>query len=198
VADDEKPTSDEKPPSARKSGSGGKTAVGGGDPKKDLVPPAPTPTSSQYGTNEDVKKQGDEVAGRNSESDLAGGSYATTGTAAPLTPSDQHTQVVPILGDPATSTSHIAAAAGLSVYPGEQHVALVDENGDRVSGDDLFDDPGEHFTYLVARRRVFEQFRYPGSTDVATRLFYNEGGQVDRREARRITEAIALQEQHAL
>jgi hypothetical protein len=196
VADDEKPKADERPePASRR---GGKQSVGGGDAKKDLIPGAPVPTSSQYGTNEKVKAQGDKVAGQNSEADLAGGSYAVTGLAAPLTPSDQHTQVVPILGDPDTSTSHVPASAGLSVYPGEQHVALVGEDGQKIGADDLFDDPGEHFTFVTAKQRVFEQFRYSGSTEVATRLFYAAGRRVDRGEARRIKQAITLQEQHAL
>lgn len=174
----------------------GRRAAGGD--KKDLLPQAPAPTSSQYGTNEDVKAQGNKVAAQNGEADKAGGSYATTGLAAPLTPSDQHTQVVPVLGDPATSTSAIPASAALSTYPGEQHVALVDEGGNTIGADDLFTDPGENFTYVVAAKRVYEQFRYYGATDVTTRLFYAKGRQVPRGDARRIKEAITLQEQHAL
>lgn len=199
MADDEKVQPDEKAQQPKQDARRGRRAAGdGGDPKKDLVPPMPTPTSSQYGTNEAVKAQGDKVAGKNNEADLAGGSYATTGLAAPLTPSDQHTQVVPILGDPATSTSHVPASAGLRTYPGEQHIGLVDEDGNTLGADDLFEDPGEHFTYVVAKQRVHEQFRYPGSEDTATRLFYAKGRQVPRGEAKRLRDAVRLQQDHAL
>lgn len=193
---------DEQPANGQDKAKGGpakgRSAAQGGDPKKDLVAAPPVPTSSQYGTHEGVKAQGDKVREQNSEADLGGGSYATTGLAAPLTPSDQHTQVVPILGDPATSTSHVPAAAGLMVYPGEQHVGLVDENGNDVDPDDLFEDPGAHTTYMTATRRVYEQFRYPGSTEVATRLFYTAGRQVPRGEAERLVQAVRLQRQHAI
>jgi hypothetical protein len=183
---------------ASKGPAKGRRAAQGGDPAKDLIEAPRTPTSSQYGTNEAVKAQGDKVLEQNSQQDLAGGSYATTGLAAPLTPSDQHTQVVPVLGDPDTSTNHVSTSAGLLTYPGEQHVGLVDENGDEVDPDSLFEDPGEHTTYVTAKGRVFEQFRYPGTTEVATRLFYTAGARVDRGEARRLKEAVRLQRQYGL
>ena len=166
--------------------------------KKDLLAAPPVPVSSQYGTNPDVLAQGEAVKAQNSQADLAGGSYATTGLAAPLTPSDQHTQVVPFLGDPASSTSHISTSAGMLTQAGEQHIALLDEEGNELGPDDIFEDLGAEKTFVIVKSRVMEQYRFPNTTEVTTRLFYNKGRRVPRGEAARLQTSLRLQAQHGL
>jgi hypothetical protein len=151
-----------------------------------MVPPVPV--SGQYGTNEDVLAEGEEIKDKAEKST---GSYAIDADASPLTPVDQHTQVVPRAGSPTSSTNAVSASAAQRPQAGDRHLGLIDEDGNDLSADDIFDAPNGPATFVEAKTRVYERFTYPGGQTVMTRLLYNKGARVDLLTAERVKAAVA-------
>jgi hypothetical protein len=121
--------------------------------------------------------------------------------AAPLEPPAALAGVQP--PDPETgyaesSTNPVAAAAALRTVPGDDHIDLIDDNGDPVNPEELFDDPGAHSTIVRVNRRVIERFTYRGAARPATRLYLRPGQVVSRAEAERIKAAHALPPQEPM
>lgn len=110
---------------------------------------------------------------------------------APLDPpSDTPTQVEPAQGHNKSSTDHVYAEAGGRTVAGEDHKRLVDENGRKVSANSLFDDTDGSKTFVIAKKRVFEEFYYPNTTTVARRLLFPAGKRIPRSQAEKIKRAI--------
>lgn len=110
--------------------------------------------------------------------------------AAPLDPpADHHLQRQPELGHPTSSTDQTYAEVGGQTIAGENLVELVNQAGDRVDIDDLFEDPGPRFTHMVAKERVYERFTYPNTSTVQKRLIFPKGAFVPRAQAVRIQAA---------
>lgn len=100
-------------------------------------------------------------------------------------PSDRLSQTYPAKGYELSSTDATYAASGGRTVAGEQFHSLVDENGNEVAAADLFEgDEGK--TYVIATKRVYEQFLYPNTTELMQRLLFVAGQQVSRAEAERI------------
>lgn len=96
--------------------------------------------------------------------------------AAPLNPPPVRSRRVtppPVAAEPAATARDV---------PGG-HIAIVSHDGTILGPDDLFDDPGHHATYVVARQRIYQQFRYPNTRDPATQLLYALGVRVPRDQA---------------
>lgn len=111
--------------------------------------------------------------------------------ASPLDPpADTHTQVRPLPGHAASTPDMVYAEAGGRTVAGEDHVGLVDADGESVSIDGLFDDD-PRFTYVIANQRVFEEFYYPNTTEKARRLLFVKGQRLPRYQAERIKATVA-------
>lgn len=107
------------------------------------------------------------------------GNITQTSTAAPLEapgdlntqwPQDGHTQNDPPEGLGHASTNPIADVTEQSNLAGEDHVAIVDDEGREVDFDDAFVDGGAHQTFVTAKYRMWEMFQYPGTTTPMRRL----------------------------
>lgn len=110
---------------------------------------------------------------------------------APLEPpSDTKTQTQPPQGHNLSSTDHVYAEAGNRTIAGEDHVGLVDEDDNEVSGDSLFDESDGSKTFVTAKKRVYEEFYYPGTREKAKRLLFAQGKKVPRAQAERIKAAL--------
>lgn len=112
-----------------------------------------------------------------------------TAGSAPIEAPDAALQTQPARGYDTSTTNTVAANAAVSTYPGEDHVRLVDEDGNEIDGADLFNDSDGVQTFVTAKQRVFEVFRYPGAERTAQRLLYAAGARVDRLTAARLQEA---------
>lgn len=115
-----------------------------------------------------------------------------TDGSAPIEAPDAAWQTQPLRGLDESSTNHVAANAGMLVQPGEDHVELVDENGAPVDPEELFTDPDPVQTFVMAKQRLFELFRYPGASNVSMRQLYTPGARVDRLTAERIKSGYRL------
>lgn len=100
-------------------------------------------------------------------------------------PQDAKRQTEPAEGYEGSSTDHTYAAAGGRTVAGEKHEGLVDEDGKKVSAKSLFNDE-DGKTFVTVKKRVYEQFYYPNTTEPASRLLFVEGQRVNRAEAERI------------
>jgi hypothetical protein len=110
--------------------------------------------------------------------------------AAPLDPpADSHTQREPANGIPTSSTDQTYAEVGGQTIAGENHVQLVDREGNAVSPQDLFHQENARDTHVIATQRVYELFTYPNTTRTNKRLIYAEGARVPRAQAARIQAA---------
>jgi hypothetical protein len=112
--------------------------------------------------------------------------------AAPIEAPDAAHQSSPAEGHSRSSTNPISALTGVQTYTGENHVDLVDEDGNAVDADDLFEDADPGKTFRVAKQRVYERFNYAGSQQVFTRLLYPAGHRVSLAEAVRLSDAQRL------
>lgn len=116
----------------------------------------------------------------------------TDPSAAPLAPpADAATQREPALGHPESTTDQPFAETGGRTIAGESHGRIVDENGKKLSADDLFDDSDPNKTFVTTKVRVFEEFTYPNTSRVSTRLMWVPGARVPRFQAERIKAALA-------
>lgn len=105
-------------------------------------------------------------------------------------PTDREMQGYPAPGYELSSTDNTYATAGGRTIAGERFDSLVDEDGNAVSADSLFED-ADGKGYVVASKRVFEQFYYPNTTEKAKRLLFVTGQRVNRAEAERIKATLA-------
>lgn len=112
--------------------------------------------------------------------------------AAPIEAPDAQYQEDPPEGHSRSSTNPIAALTGVQTYTGENHVDLVDEDGNPLDPEAIFEeaDPGK--TFRVAKQRVYERFQYAGSQQQFTRLLYPAGHRVGLAEAVRLGDAQHL------
>jgi hypothetical protein len=112
--------------------------------------------------------------------------------AAPLDPpADQAGQVDPPLGYQTSTTDQAYAEAAGRTIAGENHLRLVGDDGNELSADDLFDDSDVNKTYVTTKARVYEEFTYPNTERVASRLLYVPGAKVPRFQAERIKTAVS-------
>lgn len=100
-------------------------------------------------------------------------------------PSDALLQRDPEPGYGLSSTDPTYGAVGGRTIAGERFDSLVDENGQKVSADALFEDQ-DGKTFVTASKRVYEQFYYPNTHVKAQRLLYVPGQRVNRAEAERV------------
>ncbi|MEU4703377.1 hypothetical protein [Nonomuraea dietziae] len=105
--------------------------------------------------------------------------------AAPLTPPVRR-EPAPEVKEDALTPPPPPAALGQ-----EPTLDLRWEDGTVASPDELFEDPGPQFTYLVVARRVLERHYFSGATTPSDRLLYPVGARVARSEADRIRREMA-------
>ncbi|GIH95427.1 hypothetical protein ACFFMN_22955 [Planobispora siamensis] len=111
--------------------------------------------------------------------------------AAPLEPpAERKRQQEPADGVPESTTNHVAANAALRSVPGSSHQGLVDEDGNPLTADEVFDFPaaGNPSTFATVKTRVYERFKYPNASQVTTQLLYPAGAQVPVWIARQVTD----------
>jgi len=84
----------------------------------------------------------------------------------------------------------VAGAAGIQSLFGENATRLVDEDGNEVSGSDLFDESGSG-TLVRAKQRVHEEFTPRNARTPSRRLLLSEGQEVTRARAEAIKAAVA-------
>lgn len=101
-------------------------------------------------------------------------------------PTDSLLQSDPVQGYALSSTDHTYASTGGQTIAGEQFHRFVDEDGNEVGKDDLFDMGDGTKTFVTTKKRIFEEFYYPNTTEVAKRLVFIPGKRVNRAEAERI------------
>ncbi|MFC6883528.1 hypothetical protein [Actinomadura yumaensis] len=168
---------------AEGSAKGRRTAKSAASVTADDTAPADEPTTAAA-ADEDAQAVPDAPAVELDTAEVA---------AAPLDPpAGLAAAAPPDSGYSESSTNPVAGSAVLRTTPGDDHVALVDENGAAVNPKDVFDDPGPHATVLRVNRRVLERFTYYGANTPDARLFLRPGQKVTRAEAERIKAAYAL------
>jgi hypothetical protein len=89
------------------------------------------------------------------------------------------------------STSRVAASAAAFSIAGDNHVRIIDEDGNTVDPADMFDDPDPHVSFVTARTRLYEEFTQTNSTRLTTRLLYPAGARVPRDRADKVRAAVA-------
>lgn len=110
---------------------------------------------------------------------------------APLDPpKDAYTQNLPEAGYAASSTDPVYASTGGQTIAGEQFSRLVDEDGNDLSADDLFEEGDGTKTVVTTKHRVYEVFRYPNTHEDAKRLVFTKGRTVRRADAERIKASV--------
>jgi hypothetical protein len=153
-----------------------------------------TETETESGPGVSVRNDAGPGTGRAAEAETTARPPATivneSPAAAPLDPpADSHTQREPEHGHKGSSTDQTYAEVGGQTIAGENHVRLVDADGNTVSPDSLFNDVDPKFTYVEAAGRVYEEFTYPNTKRPVKRLLYVEGARVPRSQADRIKAA---------
>lgn len=116
------------------------------------------------------------------------------GDSAPIEPPDRQTQALPEQGYDSSSTDNIVAIAGGKTMAGENTVALVNEDGELVDVDDIFNDADPAKTFVVTKTRVFERFTYPRAHTHTERLLFAAGRKVPRWQAEEIKRTIKSHE----
>ncbi|MEU6712940.1 hypothetical protein ABZ897_15780 [Nonomuraea sp. NPDC046802] len=140
------------------------------------VVPAPEPAGPAPLTPPDEPEQPDEV-------DTADEEPVTD--AAPLAPPEGRKKSAPVIDEPVTPPAPPALLGQ------ESGLDLRRADGTPVDPDDMFEDLGARYTYVIARYRVLEHFRYAGATRDGRRVKYHAGAKVDRSEADAIRAALA-------
>ncbi len=111
--------------------------------------------------------------------------------ASPLdAPADAHTQGKPEAGHNLSSTDPVYAEAGGRTIAGEDFKRLVGPDGKALKSSALFDDSDPGKTFVVTKTRIYEEFYYPGTYEVAKKLMFAQGKRVPRAQAERIKAAI--------
>lgn len=112
----------------------------------------------------------------------------TAPAAAPVDPPKQRRQ------PDAQRSPAVEPSAAMRDVPGRGHVALVDHSGERlVDEDELFSDEGGHFTYVITRRRIYQAFKYPGTSTVTTQLLFPANAHVPRDKAEQVKQMLRKQ-----
>lgn len=81
------------------------------------------------------------------------------------------------------STSPVAAAAGQRSLVGQGTLGLVDEEGNDLNPDDVFDSGDGSATYVTTKVRVYEKFVQRGARTPITRLLFPANARVPRDKA---------------
>jgi hypothetical protein len=89
--------------------------------------------------------------------------------ASPLAPPSARQDLAPHPGDSAAAPSAVTHTA-----PGP-HLRLLDDQGSEVDPDDLFLPQSGPSTLLTVKRRVYQEFRYPGTRTPVRQLLLNGG-----------------------
>lgn len=114
-----------------------------------------------------------------------------TPAGAPLDPpGDAAGQTQPEAGYPESTTDPVHAANVGRTIAGESFSGIVGADGEELGVDDLFEDPDAGKTFVVTKTRVYEEFYYPGTTEIAKRLLFPQGKRVPRRQAEAVKAAI--------
>jgi hypothetical protein len=151
-------------------------AVSGADPDGDGVPPAVPDEGGDAGDGNPPPPDGDGDPGDGGAGDDPAADAPLA--AAPLEPPARRQRQQ--AAEPKTS----APASSPRDAPGGRHVAIIDHDGNRLDPDDLFDDPGAHTTFLVARTRIYQQFLHEGTVaEKGTQLLFAHGARVPRDQA---------------
>lgn len=160
---------------AKKTAASKKAADSGPSDVKDSGPGSDIKADSGPGTGSSTPAEQPRTAADTVVNDPESG---------PIVAPDHALQEQPAEGYTLSSTDHTYAAVGGNTVAGETFDALVDEQGKKVSAGSLFEDDGK--SYVIAKKRVFEQFYYPNTTEVAKRLLFVEGQRVNRAQAEKV------------
>jgi hypothetical protein len=128
------------------------------------------------------------------EQDRTPASTVLPSEAGPLVPTDVQKVNTPELGHPTSSTNFVAANAAQRSVPGSNHVRLVDDQGNDVAADDIFNDPDGPSMFVTTKSRVYQEFTYPGARTVTTQLLYPAGARVTLAERERFLAGLKAQE----
>lgn len=157
----------------------------GGDPSafRENIEKAQAEGAGESGPNHDLADPTPENTARMPSALVGSGAGPDSGPLEP--PTDTVYQRFPEAGYDLSSSDHTYASVGGRTVAGESHLGLVDEDGKPVKASSLFEDE-DGKTFVTVKARVFEQFRYPNTVEVAKRLLYTPGQRVNRAEAERI------------
>jgi hypothetical protein len=114
----------------------------------------------------DVRQDEGPGTGREARPDEGGyqqarmsGANAADPSSAPIEAPDLHSATQPVEGHHGSSTVDVRAAVALSSYAGEDHEDIVDDDGNPVDLDDLWQEPeNKAATYVTAKQRVWETY----------------------------------------
>jgi hypothetical protein len=104
--------------------------------------------------------------------------------ASPLEPATSEDTPVP------ASTSRVAASAAAFSIAGDNHKRVIDEDGNTVAAEDMFDDGEGHESFVHTKQRLYEEFTQTNSQRLTTRLLFPAGARVPRGRADAIRKAV--------
>lgn len=169
---------------------------------------APKKTAASSTTTPDTSAEGNQTMGQTAQDSGPGTSNPepppeTTSrppativnsdpNAAPLDPpADQAGQLDPPLGYQTSTTDQAYAEAAGRTIAGENHLRLLDDGGNELAADDLFDESDAGKTYVLTKTRISEEFTYPNTSRVVSRLMFVAGAKVPKFQAERIKAAVS-------
>lgn len=162
--------------------------AGGANTEQTDQPQAPEPGTGRPGDS-------GPGTGVDAPADKAEGRYPATVVGDdndPLAPpKDAATQTEPEAGQTMSSTDQVYAETGGRTIAGEDHVSLVDGDGNTVDVGSLFDGGDGSKGSVTVTKRVYEEFTYPNTTETARRLLFTEGQRVPRAQADRVKAAVS-------
>lgn len=169
----------------------GSTPAGDGGNAETPAAGTTTPGAPADGAGGGTAVTGGAAAGEGQGSEGDGGTPAApdgTPAAAPLAPPARRARIrdaAPVIVEP---------NAAVREMPGTAHIAVTDHEGNELAHDELFEDPGGRFTYMIALRRIYQKFRWPGqhheSHNNSAQLLYNQGTRVPRDQAHSLIEQV--------
>jgi hypothetical protein len=113
-------------------------------------------------------------------------------TAAPIEAPDAAKQADPPEGLSTSSTNPVAGHAVLSTLAGEDHVALVDDDGNEIDDIESLLEPHEQpQTFRVVKSRIVEEFRYRNAATTTQRLLYSPGARISLSQAAALSGVVA-------
>lgn len=110
--------------------------------------------------------------------------------AGPLVPTDVQKVHEPADGHPESSTNSVAANAAQRSVPGSNHIRLLDEDGNDVDIEDVFEGPDGPSMFVTTRMRLYQEFTYPKASTKTTQLLYPRGARVTLAEAERFKASV--------
>lgn len=96
------------------------------------------------------------------------------------------------------STSPVAAAAGQRSLVGQGSLGIVDENGNDLDPDDVFDYGDGTRTFATTKVRVYEKVVQRGARTPVTRLLFPQNAQVPREKADGFVRAVKAEAKQPL